>query len=338
MDLASGFWQVPLKETARQYTSFTTRLGQYQFKVMPFGLVNAPGCFSRLMRIVLADLEHVSCYIDDILIHAPDWPTHQQALRNVFTRLKQHGLHLKPSKCEIGFRSLQYLGHMVGQGVFTPLADKVEAIRKLEKPTTVTELRSFLGSVGYYQKFIAHFNLLAAPLHALLKGTVKKNSPLAWTAAAEEAFLRLKNALAGEPVLQLIEPTLPFILQTDASDQGLGAVLWQPRVGDSRNMAPVLYASRRLKPAEKNYSTIEKEALAIYWALKKFEVYLYGRQFVLQTDHRPLLHLQNADKLNPRLKRWAVYMSLFPFRAEHIPGPENHLADVLSRRAAPDDQ
>ena len=338
MDLASGFWQVPLSERAKSYTSFSCRHGLYQFRVMPFGLVNAPGCFSRLMRIVLRGIENVSCYIDDILIHASDWKSHQETLKKVLQRLRQHGLHLKPSKCDLGYRSLQYLGHIVGHGQKAPVEDKVRAIQELEKPVNVTQLRSFLGSVGYYQQFIPSFNSIAAPLHELLKGRIKKSTPLAWTPAAETAFGKLREALAGQPVLQLVDPELPFVLQTDASDEGIGAVLLQPRASDPRELAPVLYASRRLKAAERNYATIEKEALAIYWAIKKFEVYLYGREFVLWTDHRPLLYLQSADRLNPRLKRWAMYLTLFPFTSKHIEGDSNHLADLLSRRAIPEAQ
>ena len=333
MDLASGFWQVPLSDKAKQYTAFATRHGLYQFQVMPFGMVNAPGCFSRLMRIVLDGIEHVSCFIDDILIHAPDWKTHMVALKRVLLRLRKHGLHLKPSKCELGYRNLQYLGHIVGQGQMAPVEDKVLAIQELEHPANVTQLRSFLGSTGYYQKFIPNFNTIAAPLHDMLKGKQSKTTPVEWTSAAEVSFARLKEALAGRPVLQLVDPELPFVLQTDASDDGVGAVLLQVRLGDTRELAPVMYASRKLKPAERNYSTIEKEALAVYWAIKKFEVYLYGRPFMLRTDHKPLLHLQSADKLNPRLKRWAVYLSLFNFTAQHVDGADNHLADLLSRRA-----
>ena len=333
LDLASGFWQVPLSEATKPLTAFSTRYGLYQFRVMPFGMVNAPGCFSRLMRTVLQGIDNVSCFIDDILVHSQDWSSHLATLHQVLTRLEEHGLHLKPSKCEIGFHQLQYLGHMVGEGVMSPVQDKVQAIKEMEKPSTVTQLRSFLGSVGYYQRFIPHFNAIAAPLQQLTSSKRSKNSPVQWTDEAERAFLKLKEALAGEPVLQLVKPDFPFILQTDASDEGLGAVLLQARSDNPAEVAPVRYASRRLRPAERNYSTVEKEALAAYWAIRKFEVHLYGRHFTWRTDHRPLLYLQTADKLNPRLKRWALYLNLFKFTAQHVEGKENDLADLLSRRS-----
>ena len=156
-----------------------------------------------------------------------------------------------------------------------------------------------------------------------------------WTFEAERAFYDLRKALCQDPVLQLIDPDLGFVLQTDASAEGIGAVLLQARHSQPQLLAPVMYISRRLKAAERNYTVTEKEALAIYWALKKLEVYLYGREFRLMTDHRPLLHLQSAEKLNPRLKRWALYLNLFRFRAEHIAGADNEMADLLSRKALP---
>ena len=331
MDLASGFWQVPLTDRAKPLTAFSTREGLYQFRVMPFGLVSAPGNFSRLMRVVLGDVKDVAVYIDDILIHSVDFDSHCRTLQAVLERLRHYGLHLKPSKCEIGFSSLQYLGHFVGEGRQMPIEEKVTAIVELPVPRTVTQLRSFLGSINYYQQYIQHCNVIAAPLHALLKGNPSKKTVIEWTDEAERAFVTLKHALAKKPVLQLVNAELPFTLQTDASDEGIGAVLLQARLKQPCSLAPVFYASRTLKKSERNYSTIEKEALAIYWACRKFEPYLYGRSFTLQTDHAPLVHLQTADKLNPRLKRWALYLALFAYRAEHIPGSSNSMADLLSR-------
>ena len=205
----------------------------------------------------------------------------------------------------------------------------------MEKPSTVTQLRSFFGSVSNYQRFILHFNAIAAPLQQMTYSKLGKNSPVPWTDKAERAFLKLREALAGEPVLQLVKPDFPFILQTDASDEGLGAVLQQAWSDNPAEVAPVQYASRRICPAERTYSTIEKEALAAYWAIKKFEVFLYCHHFTLRTDHRPLLYLQSADKLNLRLKRWALYLNLFKFTAQHIEGNDNELADLLSRRSLP---
>ena len=336
IDLASGFWQVPLSEESRPYTAFSTRQGLFHFRVLPFGLTNAPGCFSRLMRIVLKDLPNVSCYLDDILIHSPDWTSHLATIEKVLDRLRRHGLHAKPTKCLFGYHSLTYLGHQVGGGVYAPLESKVQAIASLPAPENVTQLRSFLGSTGYYQQFLRGYTDMAAPLFDLLKSKKAKSDKLDWNHLATQAFHELRQALVQRPILQLIDPALPFTLQTDASAIGLGAVLLQPHKQDPRKLAPVMYASRRLKSAELNYSTIEKEALSIYWAFHKFEAYIYGREFALMTDHRPLLFLSSADKLNPRLKRWAIYLGLFKYSSAHIAGEQNAMADLLSRSPAPE--
>ena len=334
IDLASGFWQVPLAEESRPYTAFSTRQGLYQFRVLPFGLSNAPGCFSRLMRVVLKDLPQVSCYLDDILIHSKDWTSHLTTIAQVLDRLRRYGLHAKPTKCLFGYRSLTYLGHQVGCGVYAPLESKVQAIAALPVPENVTQLRSFLGSTGYYQQFIRGYADIAAPLFDLLKSKKAKSDRLHWTHLATQAFQELRKTLVQKPILQLIDPALPFTVRTDASNVGLGAVLMQPHKQDPRKLAPVMYASRRLKAAENNYATVEKEALSIYWAFHKFEAYIYGREFTLMTDHRPLLYLGSADKLNPRLKRWAIYLGLFKYHSTHIAGGQNHLADLLSRSPA----
>lgn len=267
--------------------------------------------------------------MDDILIASDSWEEHLKAIESVLIKLQQHGLHAKPSKCMFEFKHLEYLGHLVGDGKYAPLESKCGAIQHMPLPKTVTQLRSFLGSVGYYQKFIPHYTDIAVHLFDLLKKGPSKN--IQWTESAKSAFQQLRNALIQKPILQLPSPDLPFTLQTDASDIGLGAVLLQPLHSDPRKLVPIMYASRRLKLAELNYATVEKEALAVYWAVRKFEVYLYGRTFDLLTDHKPLLHLQSADKLNPRLKRWAIYLNLFKFYSKHVPGSQNCLADVLSR-------
>ena len=183
--------------------------------------------------------------------------------------------------------------------------------------------------MGYYDQFVPHYATLRAPLDQLLR----KNEPdvVQWTPTTIQAFEVLRQVLTKEPILQLPDGELPFTLQTDASEIGLGAVLLQPCRIDPRKLAPVAYASRTLKGAEKNYSTIEKEGLAVFWALQKFHVYLYGREFTLRTDHKPLLYLGQADRLNPRLKRWALLIGLYRFRPEHVPGPENCIPDLLSR-------
>ena len=329
LDLTAGYWQVPLAQDSRCLTAFRTRQGLYQFRVMPFGLVNAPATFSRLMRTVTTNLENTYCYLDDVLIATKDWASHLKALDSLLAALNLFDLRAKPSKCEIGCQQLTYLGHIIGTGISKPLPDRVQAISEAPLPKTKKELRSFLGSVGYYQRFVKNYSSLSGPLSSL----TKNNQPeiIAWTDKTIDIFNALKKILTKEPILQLPNISRPFTLQTDASGNGVGAVLLQPNHRDPRILSPVAYASRLLNKAELNYSTVEKEGLAVYWALQKFQVYLYGRKFTLRTDHKPLLYLGQADKLNPRLKRWAIYIGLYQFHAEHIAGKDNFLPDFLSR-------
>ena len=330
LDLASGYWQISLTEASRPLTAFKTRSGLFQFRVMPFGLANAPACFSRLMRTVTRGTTHVHAYLDDLLVATETWEQHLGALQQLLLSLQQHGLTAKPSKCELGFHQIPYLGHKIGGGECQPLEDKVRALSQSDLPKNKSQLRSFLGSLGYYQRFIPHYADRTAPLVQFLK----KGAPevIQWTDVTIDLFQALRELLLTSPILQLPDASLPFVLRTDASNEGLGAVLLQPNLRDPRVLSPVAFASRVLKSAEKNYSTVEKEALCVYWALQKFEIYLYGRYFELQTDHRPLLYLQSADRLNPRLKRWALYIGIFQFQASHIRGEENHLPDYLSRQ------
>ena len=329
LDLTSGYWQVPMEEQSKPYTAFRTRFGLFQFTVMPFGLVNAPATFSRLMREVTKDLKNTYCYLDDLLVATETWKEHLEALEALLCALRHHGLKAKPSKCELGLTELSYLGHMVGSGHYNPLPDRVQAISEMALPKNKKQLRSFLGSVGYYDQFVPHYAALRAPLDRLLRKT--EPDIIQWNPQTIEAFEVLRQVLTKEPVLQLPDGELPFTLQTDASETGLGAALLQPCKRDPRKLAPVAFASRTLKGAERNYSTIEKEGLAVFWALQKFHIYLYGREFTLRTDHKPLLYLGQADRLNPRLKRWALLIGLYRFRPEHVPGEENCLPDLLSR-------
>ena len=331
LDLTSGFWQVPLGEKSRPYTAFTTNFGHYQFRTMPFGLVGAPACFSRLMREVLKGLDFLDAFMDDIIVFSASFEDHLMHLEELFKRLKNARLHVKPSKCLLGFQSLEYLGHIVGHGSCSPMEDKVAAIRETPFPSTLKELLSFLGSLGYYQRFIKSYAELTAPLTNLLRGRSGDNSRLTWNESAIAAFHKLREALTCHPVLQLPDLSLPFTLRTDASENGVGAVLCQPSQHDSRILCPVFYASKKFRDAQTRYSTVEKEAYAIFWAVQKFERYLYGRCFTIETDHQPLLYLQSADRLNPRIKRWAIYLSFFRFFVKHIEGKDNNLADYMSR-------
>lgn len=326
LDLSKGYWQVPLSVESRPKTAFQTPLGLFQFTKMPFGLVTAPATFCRLMRLVRQDLSNVENFIDDILIYSMTFEDHVVSLTEVLQRLREANLTAKPSKCVIAYSKLECLGHIVGEEMVQPHPDKVRAVQEANRPVTKKQLRSFLGLVNFYGKFIPNCAHISLPLTDL----TRKFSPnkIQWTESQEISFQNLKKALTSSPILKLPNLSKVFILQTDASDRGLGAVLLQE---DSDQKQPISYISRKLNKAEENYSTIERECLAIVWAIQKFHKYLYGREFILETDHQPLLYLNSSKLLNSRLMRWSLALQPYRFRIVSIRGRENVGADFLSR-------
>lgn len=325
LDLCRGYWQVPLAPEARQYTAFRTPQGLFQFTVMPFGLQGAPATFQRLMDQVLAGAEaFAGAYLDDIVVFSHSWEDHIEHLNDVLQRLKQAGLTVQPKKCAIAQTEAKYLGYLLGHGVIRPQQDKVLAVRNCPRPQTKSQLRSFLGLAGWYRRFVPHFATRAAPLTDLTQRSVPNQLP--WDEKHEHAFQDLKEALCNDPVLQSPDFNQPFVVQTDASGVGLGAVLLQ---GDEQK--PVAYVSRKLWPRETRYSAIELECLAIKWALETFKYYLLGRDFILQTDHRGLQWLHKMKDSNNRISRWVMEMQPYRFQVQYRPGKSNVVADFLSR-------
>ncbi|XP_071501873.1 uncharacterized protein [Diadema antillarum] len=326
LDLTKGYWQVPLTERAKPLTAFVTPNGLYQFRTMPFGLINAPASFSRIMRQLLRGMECVHNFIDDILVHTTTWEKHLKVLRELFKRLRQAGLKAKPSKCLLGQESLEFLGHQLGRGKIQPRTEKVEAIKQAERPRTKRQLRSFLGLANYYRKFVPNFAALAVPLTDL----TRKGEPnqVRWGEAQENAFKCLKGKIANAPILHLPDVDRTFFLRTDASENGIGAVLLQ-EFDDEK--FPVAFASKKLLDRERRYSTIERECLAVIWAVQKFEPYLYGKEFVLEVDHEPLLAMRRGKLANGRVMQWALALQPFRYRIEAIKGKENVGADYMSR-------
>ncbi|XP_063847238.1 uncharacterized protein LOC135092552 [Scylla paramamosain] len=326
LDLTKGFFQIPLDPESRKITAFANPSGLYQYRVLPFGLANSPVVFNRRIRQVLGDLNGVEVFVDDVLIHSTYLEDHVRLLRMVLDKLRDANMTVKPSKCELAKADVEFLGHKVSQGQCLCLEDKVQKIKEAPVPHTKRQVRSFLGLAGYYRRFVPNFAAVALPLYEL----VKKRAPnkVEWGPHEDRSFKALKSLLCKDPILQLPDPTKPFVHRTDASCEGLGAVLLQEKDGD---IFPVAYHSRKLKPAEKNYSTVERELLAVVDGIKKFYFYLYGDEFVLQTDHMPLESLRTSKNANSRIMRWALYLQQFQMRVQYIRGRDNVGADVLTR-------
>ena len=265
LDLSKGFFQIPLDPSSRAYTAFATPLGLKQYRVVPFGLTTSPAVFNRVMRGILNGIPGVEVFVDDILIHSSTWQAHLETISLVLGKLSETGLTVKPSKCEFGQTSVDFLGHVIGNGAKKCQDDKVTKVRNAQAPTTKKQVRAFLGLCGYYRDFIPQFAELASPLFDL----IKKNSPnkVPWEVQHHRAFNSLKEKLCREPILRLPDESRPYLLRTDASNEGIGAVLLQEHEDGAW---PVAYYSRKLKPAERNYATVEKELLAVIAAIRRF--------------------------------------------------------------------
>ena len=277
LDLVSGYWQVPLTDDAKEKSTFTTRCGLWQWKVLPFGLTSAPATFQRLMEKALHRLhwKTLLLYLDDVIVISQDFESHLERLEEVLKKLRGANLKLKPSKCELFRTEVRYLGHVVSsKGVATD-PEKVESVREWDAPTSLRDLQSFLGLAGYYRQYIPQFSTIAKPLSRL----TSKDVQWEWTAACQEAFDLLKKRLIEAPVLGYPDPTLPYILDTDASGVGVGGVLSQVQEGKERVIG---YYSKTLDPREQNYCVTRRELLAVIKAVNHFKPYLYGRMFTLR--------------------------------------------------------
>ncbi len=252
--------------------------------------------------------EFVASYIDDIGVYSETWEEHLTHLEGAFSRIKEAGLTLKPDKCSIGKNSCKFLGHNIGSGTIRPLEAKVTAVREFVRPVTKSDMRAFLGLTGYYRRFIRNYAARTVSLTDALGGA--KPDKLGWTEAMENEFEDLKSALSGGTVLRAPDFSQTFVLQTDASGRGIGAVLAQTVDGEDR---PVAYFSRKLNKAQSHYTATEKECLAVVKSIEHFAVYLLGKLFELQTDHKALLKLQTMQNGNHRLMRWSLALQPYQF-------------------------
>jgi len=328
IDLSKGYWQIVVSPVDRHKTAFATHMGLFQWVRMPFGLISAPAVFARMMRMLVLDEVSALNFFDDILVHSCSFKEHLLHVRGVLLKLRQYNLTARPSKISTGYKSLEFLGHVVGQGLLRPEKNKIKKILAIPTPTTRKQVRSLLGLLSFYRRYVAGFADLTAPISNLTKNAGSRT--IAWTPACEEALQKIKTAFSTAPVLQLPRLDQPFVLRTDASGVGLGAVLMQDSEGDG-TLHPCCYASRKLLERETRYSTIERECLAIVWGIQKFGRYLWGTQFILQTDHRPLTYLTTSRFKNARIMRWSLSLQEYKFEVQPLPGTSNTFADLLSR-------
>ena len=324
-----------MEEESKPLTAFTVGpLGFFECERMPFGLMNAPATFQRLMESCLGDLHLNWCiiYLDDIIVFSETPQEHIRGLHGVFQKLASAGLKLKPSKCEFSKKKITYLGHVVSEKGIEVDPRKTEAVQKWPIPKTVTDVRSFLGFTNQYRKFIPKYAHVAGPLNELISGdnSKKKKKEVQWTPECQEAFEALKEHCCTTPVLAYADCKKPFRLHTDASDLGLGAVLYQQDENGKNRV--IAYASRTLSQAEKNYPAHKLEFLALKWAVtSRFHEYLYGGEFVVDTDNNPLTYVLTSAKLDATGQRWIAVLANYNFSLHYKSGKMNIEADDLSR-------
>ncbi|KAL5470941.1 hypothetical protein EMCRGX_G029003 [Ephydatia muelleri] len=330
VDLTDAYLQMEVDPSSRKFMVVATHKGYFQYKRLPFEVNFAPAIFQKTMEKILAGIDKVAVYIGDIIVGGSSKEEHIRILREVFVRLRDANVRAKKSKCRFVQKEVVYLGYRIDEHGVHPTEEHLEAIQSMPTPTNAKELRSFLGMINYYSRFIANLQPICAPLHALTKHSVNWT----WSKESDKIFQHLKLILSARDTLVHYREELPLILETDASDRGVGAVLLHQLPDKSER--PVAFASRTFLDREKNYSVIDKEALAIIFGVTKFYQYVYGRKFTLRTDHKPLEHILGANQEIPkmaanRLQRWAITLSAYQYDLQYVKGKENLLADPLSR-------
>ena len=327
LDLKSGYWQLEVEETSVSKTAFRCHCGHFEFLRMPFGLTIAPAVFQRTMDRVLAGLlgKCAMVYIDDIVIYSRSKAEHLLHLQLVFDRLREAGLRLKPTKCFFGLPSVKLLGYIVTAEGISADPDKIRAITELPPPRNVKEIRSFLGMTGFYRQCLQNYAAVAEPLEALKR----KHSTLSWGPSQQHAFDTLKELLVSSSVMAAPQTDKPYKLFTDACDYAIGAILVQE---DNAGLERVIqYISHSLSSTQRKWATIEKEAYTVVYAVNKLRPYLYGAQFTVYTDHKPLTCLFTKDMHNTKIQHWGVLLAEFGAQIKYRKGKNNIRADMLSR-------
>ena len=328
LDLVSGYWQVEVAQQDREKMAFCVPEGLFEFKVLPFGLNNAPATFQRLMDLLLSGLKWKTClvYLDDVIIFAHTFEEHLHRLKGVFERFREAGVKLKPSKCLFCRSQVQFLGHVISSAGISTDPSKTILVADWPTPTSGKDVQKFLGLASYYRRFVPACAAIAKPLHRLTEKTAK----FKWSTQCEQAFIELKQRLTSAPILALPEFSEHFVLDTDASDVGIGAVLSQKHANGSERV--IAYASRVLSKPERRYCVTRKELLAAISFVKHFCPYLLGKPFTLRTDHSSLTWLYNFKNPEGQLARWLEALQEYHFTIEHRKGCLHGNADAMSRR------
>ena len=333
LDLSNAYQQLILDEESKPLTTINTSKGLFVYNRLPFGVSSAPGIFQRTMEQLLAGMPMVVVYLDDILVCGRTLQEHDEVLKQVLDRLQSAGLRLNREKCLLSQPSVTFLGHRIDATGIHPTAEKVQDVTNAPVPTNVAELRSYLGLINYYHKFLCNLSSILAPLYELLS-----TKSWQWSSTQQAAFDKSKVLLSSAPVRVHYDPKLPLVVSCDASPYGIGAVLSHLMQDGSEH--PVVFASRTLSPAEKKYAQIDREGPAMVFAVTRFHKYLYGRSFTLQTDHKPLLGLFHEDRPIPpmasgRIQRWALTMANYEYQLQFKAGKKNCNADGMSRLPVP---
>ena len=330
LDLSQAYLQLQLEPESQKYCTINTHQGLYHYNRLPFGISSAPAIFQKIMNTILQGIPRTLCYIDDILVTGANDEEHLKNLAEVFERLHKYGIRMCKQKCYFMQDSVEYLGHRVDAEGIRATPEKISAIVNAPQPENVQQLRSFLGLLNYYRNFLPHLATILQPRNELLQKGKKWN----WTIGCTQAVNIARDLLKTSNLLTHYDSTLPVRLATDASQYGLGAII--SHVLPNGMEKPIAFASRTLSVSEQNYSQIDKEALAIIYAIQKFHKYLYGRKFVLITDHKPLTSILGPKKsvsavAATRLQRWALLLAAYNYDIEFRSTKEHGNVDALSR-------
>ena len=330
IDLRSGYHHIALGKSSRAKMAFVTPFGKYEFLMVPFGLAQAPAYFQLLMNKVLKGLKFTMTHLDDIIFSQNELQCLEH-LEIVFSRLREAGLKMKQSKCDFFKSEIHYLEHLISPEGISPLLDKLDSIKHMPVPSSMKEIKQFLGLTGYYRKFVPRFADISRPLTTL----TKKDTKFKWTPACQKSFELLKEKLCGEPILKYADTSKPYTLYTDASKFGWAGVLTQPHTTEIDGKStttdhPVTFVSGLFRGSKLNWAALTKEAFSIYMSVKKLSFYLTDAQILLRSDYKPLEKFLLKNTLNSKINNWAMELEAFNIQFDYIKGSNNVLVDILS--------